>query len=88
MKTLKVKLKKIEELEDAVYPFNIPVGFEWIFESDAENFKVPIVGKRFYPGLIKMGQWSTSEVQEIIDNKTFKTCNSIYEWSIIPYDEE
>jgi len=80
-----VKLTKIEELLDALHPNNTPVGAVCygVFTE------VPVLGHRFrilpishnYPfrGL------STSGVQEIIDDTTFKTWSSIYKWEL--FDE-
>jgi len=78
---MKIRIKKLKELPDALHPNNISEGFDEIFEIPKEYFNKPTVGKRFWGDL----SWSTSGVQEIIDEKTFKTYSSIYEWEIISY---
>ena len=75
---IKIGIKKVKELEDAVHPNNIDEGYETIREINELYFKEPTVGERFRAGTL----W-TSEVQEVIDSKTFKTYNSIYVWEII-----
>jgi hypothetical protein len=74
-----VKITKIKELEDALYPNNIEVGFEAVKSVKPEEFELPILGERFW-----LGWWSTSNVKEIIDDNTFRTYNSIYKWEILP----
>lgn len=50
------------------------------------TFKPPTIGERFYAGWDHIGTriFSTSIVQEVIDDNTFRTYNSIYEWEILP----
>jgi hypothetical protein len=72
---MKILIEKLEELPNPQHPNNIEVGYSKIGEFISE----PKVGDRFYVGLY----WSTSIVTEIIDDKTFKTLNSIYKWSFI-----
>lgn len=76
---MKIKLKKIKELPDALHPNNITEGFEEIFEIPQQLFKEPTIGERFWASC----SFSTSGVCEIINEKTFKTYSSIYEWEII-----
>lgn len=77
---MKIRIKKLQEVENPRHPFNIEVGFEKIFNSgDHFEFKEPELGKRFFASW----SWSTSMVTEIIDSKTFKTLNSVYEWEVI-----
>jgi len=76
---MKLRIKKLEELKDALHPNNIEVGFEREFEIEEKWFRQPTVGERFWGSL----SWSTSGVQELIDDKTFKTYSSIYEWEIL-----
>lgn len=76
---MKIRIKKLKELEDALHPNNIEEGFERIFEIPNNWFRIPTVGERFWGSL----SWSTSGVQEIIDERTFKTYSSIYEWEIV-----
>lgn len=72
---MEVKLQKIEELPNALHPNNIEVGVIKKGEFIAE----PKVGECFWVG----NYWRTSTVQEIINKNHFKTCNSIYEWTLI-----
>jgi hypothetical protein len=77
-KTMKVKLTKLKELEDALHPNNIETGYETIREVDEKYFQEPQIGKRFH-----VGSFSTSGVQEIIDKNTFRTYSSIYRWEVV-----
>jgi hypothetical protein len=82
-----VKLKKLTELADAIHPNNIDEGFETIIDLGDHPFNPPTVGERFT--LIGYMRWfSTSIVTEIIDKKTFKTLNSIYQWEVIDFEED
>jgi hypothetical protein len=72
---MKIKLEKLEELPDALHSNNIEVGHIKI----GEFLEKPEVGKPFYIGY----NYRTSDVQEIIDEFTFKTYNSIYRYSFI-----
>lgn len=77
---MKVRIKKLKEVDNPRHPNNIEVGFEREFETQPDfQFRKPEIDNRFYP----CHWWSTSPVTEIIDNKTFKTLNSIYEWEIV-----
>lgn len=78
-----IKLIKLQELPDALHPNNIDIGqtFEgtWV--------EAPTIGERFelrpisdLPG--KRGV-TTSGVQEILPNNTFRTYSSIYKWEEI-----
>lgn len=73
-----LKLTKIAELENAEYPNNYPVGYETIRPFIEEWFKTPTLGQRFW-----VGTFSTSPVQEILTEDTFKTTSSIYKWEKI-----
>jgi len=71
----RVTLRKIQELEDAVVPNNKSVGYERMGVMIEE----PKVGAPFIllgPGL---RGFRTSTVQEVIDQNTFRTHNSIYQ---------
>jgi hypothetical protein len=70
---MKIKLEKLNELPDALHPNNIEVGYV----KEGEFLSEPKIGECFYVG----HYWRTSTVKEIIDEYTFKTCNSIYRWS-------
>jgi hypothetical protein len=76
---MKIRLKKLNELPDALHPNNIPEGWEKVFDIHEEYFNAPELGKRFWVGF----GFSTSGVQEILSENTFKTYSSIYEWEII-----
>ena len=67
---MKIKLEKLSELPDAIHKNNIEVGFikEGIMTDE------PKIGEAFYIGY----GWRTSTVKEIVDEHTFKTCNSIW----------
>jgi hypothetical protein len=72
---MRIRLEKIEERDDAAVPNKIAVGYS----VRGEIREKPEIGKRFYVGY----GWSTSPVQEIIDERTFKTFNSVYRWEIL-----
>jgi len=72
---MKIKLKKLAELENALHPNNIDVGYETIRDVDERCFEEPQLGRRFH-----IDTFSTSGVQEIIDKNTFRTYSSIYRW--------
>jgi hypothetical protein len=80
---MKIKIKKLQELPDARHPNNIPVDFEHVFNMPDELFEPPIVGDRFFADRSLFTDWSTSIVTEIINDKTFRTLNSIYQWEIV-----
>ena len=44
---MKIKLTKLSELEDALHPNNIEVGYELIREVNENRFKEPQLGERF-----------------------------------------
>ena len=70
---MKIILEKISELSDAIHPNNIEVGNVQVGDFNSK----PEVGKCFWVG----NHYRTSTVKEIIDDSTFKTCNSIYRWT-------
>jgi len=72
----KIKLEKLSELPDAKHPNNIEVGHVTEGKFNGE----PQIGEAFWVGF----HWRTSVVTEIINENTFKTCNSIYRWTEIP----
>lgn len=74
---MKIRIKKVYELDDALKPNNILEGFEAVIEIEEMFFKPPTIGKRF-----NIKSFITSPVQEIISESLFKTNNSIYEWGI------
>ena len=80
---MKIRIKKLKEVDDPTHPDNIEEGFETTRQMQAEYFEGPIVGQRFY-----VGNFSTSLVQEILTKNTFRTLNSVYEWEIIVEDFE
>lgn len=73
---MKIRLEKLSELPDALYPNNIPIGYI----KEGKLLAEPIEGECFYVGYY----WRTSTVKEIIDEHTFKTCDSIYRWTFLP----
>ena len=85
---MKLRIEKIKEVENPTYPHNIPVGYVKEMFVNEESLP-PTIGERF-PRKPTIGErfprntsWSTSVVQEIIDDCTFRTLNSIYTWEII-----
>jgi len=82
-----IKLTKLKELPNALHPNNIEEGHETIIDIDDNSFYAPIIGEKFT--LIGYNRYfSTSEVQEIINENTFKTYNSIYHWEILNIEED
>lgn len=75
---MKVRIQKLETLPDATHPNNIPIGYDVIRSTPDEFFRPPTVGERF-----NVGFFSSSGVQEILSEDTFKTHSSIYKWTII-----
>jgi hypothetical protein len=68
-----IKLTKLDSLLEGAHPNGIEQGYV------AKGFmeKEPTVGESFE--ITNSGYWfTTSTVQEIIDENTFKTLNSIY----------
>lgn len=78
MKTIKIKITKVQELPDALHPNNVEEGYTNSWVVDKKSFREPTLGERF-----NIGYFSTSGVQEIIDSNTFRTYSSIYKWEII-----
>lgn len=76
---MKIYIKKLKELPDALNPNNIAEGFERTFETSEGFFRPPAVDERFWP----CSSWSMAGVQEIIDDNTFRTYSSIYHWEIV-----
>ncbi len=75
---MRIKIeKKIDLKADQILDGSEPI---WTVEYnvDPKYFKKPQVGSRF-----NVRYWSTSQVQEIIDDSTFKTVNSVYRWEVI-----
>jgi hypothetical protein len=86
---LKILLTKIEELDNAIHPKNIPVNWSFLFHCKEESYKPPTIGERYYPGFSPFGifyDFSTSPVQSINGNK-FTTYNSIYKIEFLKDDE-
>lgn len=66
-----IKLIKLAEVPNPVIPDNIPEGF--ILEG-IWNGEQPIIGQPFLTST-----FMTSVVTEVIGEKIFRTCNSIYQ---------
>jgi hypothetical protein len=66
-----IKLLKLAEVPDPAVPNNIPEGFilEGIWDGDQ-----PMIGEPFLTST-----FITSVVTEVISEKLFRTCNSIYQ---------
>lgn len=71
---VKARVVKLQERHDALHPNNIEEGAEY----EGYLVDVPRVGECF-----RLAGFNTSIVQEIVDENTFKTYNSIYRWEII-----
>lgn len=83
-----VRVTKIKERKDAEVPHNIQEGAIYIGQFTNE----PKIGDRFTILPISFGKYnqqglSTSLVQEIKDDSTFTTYNSIYKWELIDSTE-
>ena len=79
-KTFKVKLTKLDDFYTGDDPARKALDNGKSREGITNS--IPVVGKRFYVvGDGKM--YSTSPVQEILSEDTFKTYNSIYKWERI-----
>lgn len=74
-----IRIEKLEELPDANFPGNIPVGYFRVGTLDNYYFQPPTIGRRFWID----GYWSTSGVQEILSPNTFRTHNSVYKWEVL-----
>jgi hypothetical protein len=70
----KVKLIKLFEAENPRHPNNIPEGFV----KEGYPINEPTVGESFLMNTDDGDGWHTSIVQEIFEDGTFKTFNSIY----------
>ena len=75
---MKIRIQKIKEIEKPVHPNNIPVGY--IREMFINEKSIPPTINERFP---RNTDWSTSIVQEIINEHTFRTLNSIYTWEVI-----
>ena len=74
MEKKKVTIEKLSELDEAIHPNNILEGFT----KTGDFISPPKVGENFWVGC----SWRTSTVKEIINDTTFKTCNSIYKITV------
>ncbi len=74
----KIQIEKIQELEDAIVPNNIPVNnvYTGVFVQH------PIEGYSFVLKREK-GNFITSIVTKIIDLNTFQTLNSVYKLTML-----
>ncbi|MCK9429572.1 MAG: hypothetical protein M0R17_06170 [Candidatus Omnitrophica bacterium] len=75
---MKIRIQKIKEVEKPVHPNNISVGYIREMFVDEKSLP-PTVNERFP----RNTPWSTSIVQEVINEHTFRTLNSIYTWEVI-----
>lgn len=75
MSNQKVKLTKLRDSDDPLFPKHIPAGYV----KEGAFCEAPKVGECFCVG----GSWSTSVVQEILSEDTFRTFNSIYKWEMV-----
>ena len=72
---MRIRLTKIKELENPTHPNNIVEGFE----REGE-FSTPTLGVCFWMQYEEGKDlfFKSSKVTEIIDDRTFRTLNSIY----------
>ena len=70
----KVRLTKLNDCDNPRHPENIKTGFV----KEGGVYRELKVGESFW-----VGSFVTSVVQEIIDEQTFRTMNSIYQWEVI-----
>ncbi len=76
---MKVFVKKLATRPDAENPdYWIPADYEKTHTTFTEMFREPEINECF-----EVGTFRSSLVEEIIDEHTFKTINSIYHWEII-----
>jgi len=89
--SIKIRITKIKELEDAEYPNNKPVG-ETHVGYVRKNLLIPKIGTQYnLESIIEKndlsihaGYWfMTSMVTEIINSRTFKTLNSVYKIELL-----
>ena len=73
-----LKLTKIAERDDAIFPNNIEVGHVRMETMLRDQFKEPVLNERFW-----IGTFSTSEVQGILIDNVILTHNSVYQWELI-----
>lgn len=83
-----IKITKLSESENPLYPNNIEEGYTKNIMMVKENFLEPTVGSRFNLVGIDANSrkpiyFSTSDIQEILTENTFRTYNSIYKWEIL-----
>lgn len=76
---MKIKITKLKEVENPRHPNNIEEGYTRV----GTFINPPEIGQRFGLSGRSFGDyWSTSPVQEIIDENTFRTLNSVYRWEV------
>lgn len=76
---MRVKLVKLNEVEAPIHPNNIEEGRVEYGNTD----ELPEVGKRFTIMDGNSRWFSTSIVQEVLEDGKFRTYNSIYQYTII-----
>lgn len=95
----RVRITKINELPDALYPNNIPEGQAregFVYAGESEKPKAGecfIVWGTKTVGLPerfseRVGGFRTSTVQEVISDTVFRTYNSIYQLEFLGEQEE
>lgn len=75
---------KQSEVDNPLSNSRIEIGRLLIGELYDDHFVEPTVGNRFY---FNNYGGSTSGVQEIINENTFRTYNSIYKWKVLSKEE-
>lgn len=80
-----IRLRKLEEVPDAAVPNNKPVGY--VREGYYLKAQPPKVGECFWvfshSANIRDRGLRTSTVQEILDERTFRTHNSVYQFEVL-----
>jgi len=73
---MKVLIRKLQDCDNTKHPNHIESGFEIEVET---RYPKPITSERYPPDYY----WSTSVVTKILDDNTFQTLNSIYQYTIL-----
>lgn len=72
----RVQLIKLKEADNPHYPGNIPEGY--VVEGYVPKGYVPVVGQPYYVSGTLAGFYRTSIVEEVFEDGTFRTMNSVY----------
>lgn len=76
---MRIKLTKLKEAENPRHPNNIEEGYVLSGEIDKSELKIGQSLTILRDDVIGWDRiWATSVIQEVIDENTFRTLNSIY----------